>query len=235
MFLSGVFGGSAHGSLGDKDAHDATDELEFKVIKVLVTKVVPSTEVKDVWDSQQYLCMAFAKDLEKLPTGYVSKLKAKYLKFFNKWGQGFIVTGYYGGEVRIRKKTDIEETLERSGASGSLNSGGSYSGTTSDRSSSSYFSSPSSATSSVTSPQIGLGGGASSAGSATTRNLDHQGDFRGGDPGKNFLKSLCIFISDKHVLHAPDLHHPEKIDAWKTSVSSRTRCYFCHQSDIPAY
>ncbi len=161
--LAGMWQGVS-GSAGGKDANDASDELEHRAVKVLVTMVTASDKLKEVWDLRQQLSQAYAKDLDKIPPHYTSKLRAKFEKFFNRWGQGFVITGYYGGEVRIRIKTDTEESFDGSGLSGAADSRGAVGGR----------SVPYHAT---------MSGGASSLESAATRNTNQQADFCGGDPG----------------------------------------------------
>ncbi len=162
--LAGVWQGVS-GSAGGKDANDASGELEHRAVKALVTMVTASDKLKEVWDLRQQLSQAYTKDLDRIPPHYTSKLKAKFEKFFNRWGQGFVVTGYYGGEVRIRVKTDIEESFDGSGHSGTAGTRG-----TVGRSVSVPY-------------QASVSGGASSLESMASRNMDHQADFCGGDPG----------------------------------------------------
>ncbi len=68
----------------------------------MVTKVTVSDEVRSTWHSKEYLSDSLRADLKKLPSSYkknVPTCKEKFRKFFHEHGQGFVMTGYYGGEA----------------------------------------------------------------------------------------------------------------------------------------
>ncbi len=100
--------GGIHSSVGSNNVSGSN------VLKVMVEKVTVSDKVRSKWYSKEYLGDSFRLDLKKLPSTYIKKTskaqkfpspnKEKFQKFFEKHGQGFVMTGYYGGEATFKMK-----------------------------------------------------------------------------------------------------------------------------------
>ncbi len=194
--LGGFLGGAALGLSGGTNAQNATDE-HVKVIKVLVSKVIPNSALKDSWDLKHYLSRTYARELEKLPNTFSPDLESKFRGFFKKWGQGFIATGYYGGEARIDIRSDVQGTLEISGGAGSATIGAAslehY-----DSSDHSYQGSTLSLTSLPQTPQYSFTANTSSTGSLFSRNMVSNADFLGGNQG-NHWKQISRKVVNIHI------------------------------------
>ncbi len=177
--------GAALGLSGWTDAQNATD-VHVQVFKVLVNKVIPNSKLTNSWDSKEFLSRNYAKDLEKLPHTSSPDTKAKFHSFFKKWGQGFVATGYYGGEARIEVKSDLQGTRERFSRAGSV---GATSIEHNDSSDLSYQGSTLSLTSlPPTRMQYSFTANSSSTESLLSRNMVIRADFRGGNPGNHWKR-----------------------------------------------
>ncbi len=76
--------------------------------KVVVYKVTASQQLRRDWHKEEYLSHTSFTAVLKLKDTYKPDRKKRFKQFFDAPGHGFVTTGYYGGELRIkREKSEV--------------------------------------------------------------------------------------------------------------------------------